>query len=1020
MRRAILLWGLLAWMLTAAAQTLSGNFRQMSLVEVLEHFNNEQNDYTITFIHNDLEHLTVTTRFKNLSVAEAVEKVCEGLPVKVKSRGHDIFVQYKPQKTQKVLSLRGKVLDSRTHHELPGAMVYLMTKDSTVIDSCLAKSFWADGNKSGYWADFHFAVPQMQETYLMSATFPGHEVGYMTYTISTLHKREFYRQLPPLYLMEQGRMLKEVVVTASKVKFYHRGDTVVYDASAFQLAEGSMLDALVKQLPGVELQEDGRIYHNGKFVESLLLNGKEFFRGDNRVMLDNLPAYTVKDIKIYDKYGEKSEFLGRQLESDKQYVMDVQLKKEYSIGYLANLEAAGGTADRYLSRLFAMRFSDHSRLAAYANANNLNDGSNPTEQSLWRSGDAGQGMQTQQRAGIDYDVADRNQQWRADGNVRLVHTDNDLQTRTHRVNFLSSGDTYERSQSLAKDHSLFLSTDHIVEFQHKMMRWVINPKANYRRIDNRSGFTSSAFTAEDSLIHHNTQQGITRGHDLFAGLSVQSTLKFKNSNDYIDIGTGTNYTQSADDRFNRQQVTYAASQPGEPADQPQTRFTDQYFKGRPDWKHEYWGYFGYTYFIKKGMELNVAYSYNHKDQHRQQSLYLLDRLDRRDPLGVLPSVADYERTMDFANSHDSHLTENSHDFRPTLWWFPRLGKGSLSLGIFLPFTQLNQRLHYQQGDVDTTVVRHTLLFHPSNSYAVWQSDDRKYSVNFAYRINATAPSINYLVDVRDTSDPLNVHLGNRHLHNTYTHSVPLLIGKHLREKQVEESLRLEVQMIHNALSMSYLFDDQTGIRTYRPVNVNGNWNGSIAYWLHTPLDRPHRLTLDTSTRAEYIRSIDLTGTTVAQRSKVGTLHLSESIGLEYKWGPHRLGLETKASWRHMTSPRTDFETINAIDGSSLLSAHLALPWQLTLDTSLATYLRRGYNDPSMNNTEWCWNARLSRSFLKGNLILMLDGFDLLDQLSNVTQTMNAQGRTETWTNTLHRYLLVHAVYRMSKQPKRKP
>ena len=81
------------------------------------------------------------------------------------------------------------------------------------------------------------------------------------------------------------------------MKFYHKGDTVVYNADAFVLAEGSMLDALVRQMPGVEIKKDGRIYHNGQFVENLLLNGKDFFRGNQEVMLENLPSYTVKQVK---------------------------------------------------------------------------------------------------------------------------------------------------------------------------------------------------------------------------------------------------------------------------------------------------------------------------------------------------------------------------------------------------------------------------------------------------------------------------------------------------------------------------------------------------------------------------------------------------------------------------------------------------------------------------------------------------------------------------------------------------
>lgn len=80
----------------------------------------------------------------------------------------------------------------------------------------------------------------------------------------------------PLFLERAPHKLNEVVVTASKIKFYNRGDTIVYNADAFQLAEGSMLDGLIAQLPGVELSSNGQIKVNGEFVESLLLNGKQF------------------------------------------------------------------------------------------------------------------------------------------------------------------------------------------------------------------------------------------------------------------------------------------------------------------------------------------------------------------------------------------------------------------------------------------------------------------------------------------------------------------------------------------------------------------------------------------------------------------------------------------------------------------------------------------------------------------------------------------------------------------------
>ena len=89
---------------------------------------------------------------------------------------------------------------------------------------------------------------------------------------------------------------------------------MAFNADAFNMPEGSMLDALIKQLPGVELKDDGQIFVNGRKIDNLTLNGKDFFKGDNRVMLDNLPNYMVQNVEVYEKSTEKSEWLGIDVE----------------------------------------------------------------------------------------------------------------------------------------------------------------------------------------------------------------------------------------------------------------------------------------------------------------------------------------------------------------------------------------------------------------------------------------------------------------------------------------------------------------------------------------------------------------------------------------------------------------------------------------------------------------------------------------------------------------------------------
>ena len=163
---------------------------------------------------------------------------------------------------------------------------------------------------------------------------------------------------------------------------FWRGDTLIYDATAFQLPEGSMLDDLIRQLPGVTMNDQGEIFVNGRKVDELLLGSRSFFGGNKKVLMENLPYYTVKNLKVYEKQTDKSAALGYDVEP-RRYVMDVNLKNEYSQGYIGNVEGAAGTKDRWLGRGFLLGFTDRLRITLLANANNVNEGRHIGRSDQW-------------------------------------------------------------------------------------------------------------------------------------------------------------------------------------------------------------------------------------------------------------------------------------------------------------------------------------------------------------------------------------------------------------------------------------------------------------------------------------------------------------------------------------------------------------------------------------------------------------------------------------------------------------
>ena len=254
----------------------------------------------------------------------------------------------KKEKKEKKLYLWGFISDSFTKAYVPDVKVVVLRADSSLVDSAEV----SNGYGSFKTTEYYLQVPAKPAKYIIKATHPDYETVCKNYEIKYVARNRDF-EVPAIRMKriqrsnydKDGGSLQEVVVKATKVKMVYKGDTIVFNADAFNIPEGSMLDGLIKQLPGVELKDNGEIYVNGKKIENLTLNGADFFKGKNKMMLENLPYYTVKNVQVFNKRTPKSEFLGRDIE-EKEYTMDVVLKKEYRVGGTVNVEAGYGTDDR--------------------------------------------------------------------------------------------------------------------------------------------------------------------------------------------------------------------------------------------------------------------------------------------------------------------------------------------------------------------------------------------------------------------------------------------------------------------------------------------------------------------------------------------------------------------------------------------------------------------------------------------------------------------------------------------------
>lgn len=413
-----------------------------------------------------------------------------------------LFAQTK-EEMMKMIGIEGYVEDYITHKPIPGVIAEVLSSDSTVLQKVKTGGAKSVNGVTTMLSRYRLAL-ERGKVYILRFTFKDYETEYTQLDLRETYKREMYRNVPTVYMMRSMKgKLDEVIVTATKLKFHYKGDTLVYNADAFRLSEGSMLDALIEQLPGAELRTDGQILVNGKKIDALLLNGKDFFRGNNRIMLDNLPNYMVNTINVYDRQSKQSEFLGYSL-GDEDYVMDVKLKKQYSIGWIGNVEGGVGTEARYLGRLFLNRFTNHSQVTLYGNINNLNDNRKPGQSGDWSPDEMRGGLLSTKMAGLNYAIDDRQKRFNLNGEVQFAHTDQNLESHTNRTNFLQNGDTYNWIQQLNDNQSTRISTQHSLYLRGSNVDFTIAPSFHYQRSKHENHFASATFSEE--LEHFSKEQ----------------------------------------------------------------------------------------------------------------------------------------------------------------------------------------------------------------------------------------------------------------------------------------------------------------------------------------------------------------------------------------------------------------------------------------------------------------------------------------------------------------------------------
>ncbi len=941
------------------------------------------------------------------------------------------------------LSVFCQIQDAVSHDPLNGEIV-VMKSDSVTLFSQPVK---------GGYTSICKLTGNPGENFIFKFEAEGYQPAFMNFVIPQKGNYNEKRIKPVLLFKERVRTLDEFTVTASKVKMVMRGDTIVYNADAFELANGSMLDALVARLPGVELK-DGVIKVNGEYVSSLLLNGENFFQGNPTVALQNLPAFTVKNVKVYNKEADDAYITGRKDKKDKPLVMDVILKRDYSTGWMGNLEGGYGVPDnRWLGRAFLLGFADNVRVTVFGNGNNINNSTTAGTGGQWSQEDNMSGQNRLIKEGVDYLFHNKARPLKINVNVTLAHDRNHTLSESSTRNFIPTGDNWERSRTDAHKRDFKVTSSHDIVFTYPSAYTTISPRFEYADNktgslsrnavfnkepveDNRVGALDSVFAGIgspsllQSLAYRYSDSRNAASRWISGSINGNTSLPSSSPGNFFFLSYSGGYRYDHYDMTSRYDVAYPFH---DSADEKSVRMQ---LRKEPSYNFGLGiGFYQANLFRRNIWNAQIKYEvgYDHSSATTDNSWFdLMEQASERQHL------ISY---LDPSNSYNQRLNTETPNSRITLdIRSPKntqtgnaLYYRNLYFNIILSDRLAVENLSYNSPEYQRHLSRVSNYFRPSlrvvymkDFYITQYVENPNWMlaisnmIDFNYSYTDMEAPLSYRLDYRRTTNPLNVYLPNHDLKRYAAHNLTLDWKRRNNFSQVAMNAHASLKIRPNALVQARFYDRETGVNTWMPDNISGNWNFYAHYTYSRPLTRNKQLEFSTTTFFWHDNNVDYVSTNeTPERSTVRSDTPGETFKLTWQHKKILLSSSFTAQLRTARSSRSNFENLNLWDLKPSFSATVPLPGEIQLSTNLDIVRRYGYSDPSFEKAEILWNAELSRSVMDGRLLFKLRAYDILGKVNPNATYMNGQYISEVFTNTMTRYVMLQVSYRFNKNPKKR-
>ena len=885
---------------------------------------------------------------------------------------------------QSGVNVTGSVVEQGNDTPIEQATVRLLN----VKDSAMVRGVVSARNGS-------FTLKNVKKgSYLLHITFIGYDPLYQPLQITG---KKNPVNVGKLELSDGAIELGEAVVIGKAPEVTVRNDTVEYNADSYKVTEGSVLEDLLKKMPGVEVDSEGKITVNGKEVKKVMVDGKEFFSDDPKVASKNLPAKMIDKLQVLDKKSDMAQMTGFD-DGEEETVINLTVKPGMKQGWFGNAYGGYGSKDRYEGNAMVNRFVNNDQITFMGGANNTNNMGFSDLASTMFSGmgggggrrggfGAGSGITSSGNAGLNFSKEFKPDKLTLGGNTRYSHSDNDARSKSDRQNILpGDSSSYDNSEAMSRTKSDNFGVDFRLEWKpDTMTQLIFRPSFSLSHSMNDNFSDATTLDNERDTVNTNKSSNYSESNGYNLNASIDFSRKLNNKGRVFSATLSGGNSDSYSDGMNRSDIVYFNQ-----TDALKNSIIDQ--RSRYDNKgFNYRAYVSWVEPIGHNNFIQATYSISQRKQEALKNVY------NQDADGIY-NVLDSAYSQSYRNNFISQ--------RASLSFKSQRAKFNYTIGLNLDPSYSSSE-NFVGDTTLSKITRKVVNLSPMAQFNYMF--DKRTNLRIMYNGRTSQPSMTQLQPVADISDPTNITIGNPDLNPRYTNNVFIRFQQFTPEKQRAFMIMANGSYIINDIVSYTSYNQETGVKTTTYKNVNGNYSGNVRMMLNTPL-KNKKFSINSMTMASFANS---NGYINEEKNTNRNLILSERGGIDFRSSYLDLGVNGNIRYNATSNSLQKENNQNTFNYGAGGYTTIYLPLNFKIESDVNWSTNSGYGDGFKQN-EVLWNASASKSFLKNNQgTLRFKIYDILQQRSNISRSVTASYIQDSEYNTLGSYFMVHFIYRFS-------